>query len=128
MIYTRGLQSHISSVRKFLNIATSFAEFLNSLPQYRWQQENDFILNLLVVKEAWPDLYDRLLKESEQHGLTMQQLIGHMIEQHRLEAPQEKFLTAYVGQHTAFACEYLAVWATYHPMLNAQLSDFPTSP
>lgn len=128
MIYTRGLQSHISSVRKFLNIANSFAEFLSSLPQYRWQQENDFILNLLVVKEAWPDLYDRLLKESVQHGLTMQELIRHMIEQHRLQAPQEKFLTAYVGQQTAFACEYLAVWVTYHPVLNAQLSILSTSP
>ncbi len=119
MIYTRGLQSNISGVRKFLNIAANFGEFLGSLPQYRWQQENDFILNLLVIKEAWPDLYQRLLDESMTHGLTMCQLIQHMAEHHRLQAPQEKFLTAYVGHHTAFACEYLAVWLTYHPMLNA---------
>ena len=119
MIYTRGLQSNITSVRQYLNIATNFGEFLNSLPQYRWQQENDFILNLLVIKEAWPDLYHRLQEESMTHGLSMQQLIQHMAEHHRLQAPQEKFLSAYIGHNTAFACEYLAVWLTYHPMLTA---------
>ena len=119
MIYTRGLQSNIASVRQYVNIAANFGEFLSSLPQYRWQQENDFILNLLVIKEAWPDLYQRLLEESMLHGLTMQQLVQHMAEHHRLQAPQEKFLSAYIGHNTAFACEYLAVWMTYHPMLNA---------
>ena len=119
MIYIRGLQSNISGVRKFLKIAANFGEFLSSLPQYRWQQENDFILNLLVIQEAWPELYQQLLNEAMIHGLTMQQLVRHMAEHHCLQAPQEKFLSAYVGQRTAFACEYLGVWLTYHPMLNA---------
>lgn len=119
MIYTRGLQSDLTGARKFLNVAGNFRDFLCSLPQYRWQPDNDFILNLLVIQEAWPELYRQLLEESLTHELSMQQLIRHMAEQHRLHAPQEKFLSAYVGCQTAFACEYLAVWMTYHPMLNA---------
>lgn len=119
MIYTRGLQSDITGARKYLNIAANFGEFLRSLPQYRWQTENDLILNLLVIKEAWPDLYGQLLEEALAHGFTMQQLVQHMAEQHALQAPQEKFLAAYIGSRTAFACEYLAVWLAYHPMLNA---------
>ena len=78
-----------------------------------------YTLNVLIIKEAWPALYERLLIETTERSFTMQQLIQHMMDHNWLLAEQEKFLTAYVGRQTPFARERLAVWIARYPMLKA---------
>ncbi|CAK8717795.1 KAP NTPase domain-containing protein [Candidatus Electrothrix aarhusensis] len=53
IVVTRGLQAHISSVRTYLNVVTTFYTFLRFNPDYEMKIENDFVLTLLIMKEAW---------------------------------------------------------------------------
>jgi len=117
MVYIRGLQSQIYSISKYLNIVTNFYTFLKFNPTYEFQSSNDFITNLLILKEAWPPMYATLVKETLRERFNMEQLIQSLIDQEQLLAEQEKFLTAYLGKETPFAKEYLSTWIAKHPTL-----------
>lgn len=117
MVYTRGLQTQIYSIRKYLDIITNFYTFMKFNPNYEFQSSNDFVTNLLIIKEAWQPLYERLVDEALKERSNMEQLIQHLIDQEALSVEQEKFLTAYLGRNTPFAKEYLSTWLTKHPTL-----------
>ncbi len=117
MVYTRGLQTQIYTVRKYLNIVTNFYTFLKFNPSYEFQTSNDFITNLLVIKEAWQLLYETLINEALKEHSNMEQLIQSLLDRDVLVAEQEKFLTAYLGKDTPFAKEHLSTWVAKHPTL-----------
>lgn len=66
MISIRGVQSKIASVRKYLNVANSFYAFLQINPEYeeKFNLTNDFVINLLIIKEVWQSFYEFLIDES----------------------------------------------------------------
>jgi len=117
MVYTRGLQMQIYSVRKYLDIVTNFYTFMKFNPNYEFQFGNDFVTNLLVIKEAWKPLYENLVNEALKEHSNMEQLIQGLLDQEALSTEQEKFLTAYIGKNTAFAKEHLSTWLAKHPTL-----------
>jgi hypothetical protein len=117
MVYTRGLQTQIYSIRKYLDIITNFYTFMKFNPNYEFQSSNDFVTNLLIIKEAWQPLYESLITEALKERSNMEELIQRLIDHEALSAEQEKFLTAYLGRNTLFAKEHLSTWLTKHPTL-----------
>lgn len=117
MIYTRGLQTQISSVRKYLNLVTNFHSFTRCYPYYIFQPHNDFIMNLLILREAWEPLYKRLIREAQNDHANMEQLVQSLTEKENLLESQEKFLTVYFGKDAPFAKEQLSAWLAKHPTL-----------
>jgi hypothetical protein len=117
MVYTRGLQTQIYSVRRYLEIITNFYTFLKFNPDYEFQPTNDFVTNLLILKEAWQPLYETLVNAALKERSNMEQLIQSLIDEEKLFAEQEKFLTAYLGKGTLFAKEHLSTWLAKHPTL-----------
>ncbi|MCP4404996.1 MAG: hypothetical protein GY801_47805 [bacterium] len=82
MITTRGRQADMSSVRKYLNVVNTLYAFQQFNPEtYAFQTDNDLIVHLLIVKEAWQPLYEELVQEAMKHRLTtMDELVQKIIE------------------------------------------------
>ena len=130
MVSVRGLQIHLSSVRKYLNVITNFCIFLtfnknnnaDKDAEYCFTPENDFIVNLLMLKEAWQPLYEYLIQEAlRKPAAVMEELVqditAYMREQKKLAPEQEKYLIEYVGDKSIFAKECLAKWLEDYPTL-----------
>jgi hypothetical protein len=117
MVYTLGLQTQISSVRKYLNIVANVYTVMKCNPTYTFQADHDFITKLLILKEAWQPLYETLIRKALREQSNMEQLIQSVIEQEELLEEQERFLTAYLGKDTPFAKEQLSTWLARHPTL-----------
>jgi hypothetical protein len=64
MVSTRGLQAEMVSIRKYLNVIHNFYTFRQFNPGYKFDPENDIVVHLLIVKEVWQPLYERLVKEA----------------------------------------------------------------
>lgn len=74
MIYTRGIQTHNASLRKYLNIVDAFYTFMKFNPDYDFAPEKDYtpeknrikdvVLELLIIKEIWQPLYELMVKLS----------------------------------------------------------------
>ncbi len=102
MVYTRGLQTEMSSVRKYLSVINNFYAFQKYNPTYEFNTENDFIVHLLIVKEAWQPLYEIIVKEALKNRLEnmdglVSNLVSNLTEHHkeRLLPEQGKFLRDY---------------------------------
>ncbi|RLC01285.1 MAG: hypothetical protein DRI57_31285 [Deltaproteobacteria bacterium] len=123
MVDARCLQTQIYSVRKHLNVITNFYVFLKFNPDYRFEPENfdprdDFIINLLILKEAWHPLYEKLIGESlRDPAASMEELVDRLIRQEKLLPDQEAFLTDYLGDDSPFADENLSKKLTEYPAL-----------
>jgi hypothetical protein len=60
-----GARAEMASVRKYLNVIHTFYAFLMFNDSYRFNPEqDDMIVHLLVIKEAWQPLYEELVKEA----------------------------------------------------------------
>ena len=128
MIYTRGIQAEISSVRTYLNIVHNFYTFLifnssnMSNPDergYIFNPESDIIVHLLIVKEAWQSLYEGLVREALKNRLrTIRELVEGLIEHCQLAPEQLAFLRYYfVDPQSAFIGTVFADLLFAHPTL-----------
>jgi hypothetical protein len=117
MVYIRGLQSNLSSIRQYFTIVTECYTFLTAHPDYEFQFGNDFIANLFIIKTAWPALYLQLMEHASARRVSMSQMVQRLIQGNRLRGAQEKFLTAYFGYRSPFAGERLAAWLARYPLL-----------
>ncbi len=64
MIATRGLQAEMTSIRKFLNVVNNLHVFRKFNPDYSFEPGHDFVVHLLLIKEAWEPLYRELIREA----------------------------------------------------------------
>jgi hypothetical protein len=123
MVFARSLQTHTYSVRKQLNVITNFCVFLKFNPGYDFapethDPEDDFIINLLTLKESWYPLYEKLIRESlRQPYADMERLIASLLEYEK-DLPEEKtdFLSDSLGAESPFLKN----------KLSKILSDYPT--
>ena len=119
MVYIQGLEVEITSVRHYLNIINNFYMFQKFNPKYTFTPENDFIVYLLLVKEAWQPLYENLIREALRERSNMETLIQGFIHKYTkdksLLPKQEKFLSDYLGR--IFAREQLSIWLEQYPTL-----------
>jgi hypothetical protein len=100
MIYTRGLQAKMVSVRSYLNIVHNFYTFQKFNPGYEFQPENDLVVHLLVVKEAWQPFYEDLMKEAAKNRTEplsemVKNLLTNYKNNNKLSSEQETFLQGY---------------------------------
>lgn len=120
MIDARGLQTQIHSVRHYLNIIMNFYTFLKFNPEYKEQfnPANDFIVNLLMIKEAWYPLYEKLVQEALKTSGNMEQLIKSFAEAERVLPEQYEFLSNFFLENdVSFKQEFLFKWLERYPAL-----------
>ena len=126
MICKRGLKTQLYSIRKYLNIIHNLYIFLKFNPDYKkatFNPENDFIVNLLIVKETWQPLYEHLIQETLRvRRYNMEELTQSIIEYYhsadkKLLPEQEEFLVKYLGKESLFKQERLAEWLADYPTL-----------
>ena len=79
MIKARGLQAEIYSLRKYLNIIDNFNAFLKFNSGYEFISVKDFIVHLLVLKEAWHPIYEALIQSAiKNQSSTLSYLISEL--------------------------------------------------
>ena len=123
MIYACGLQAEMSSVRKYLNVANNLHVFQKFNPDYSFNPENDFIVCLLIVKEAWQSLYEQLVQEALKNRLepmntVVKILRGSQRESEQLSSEQERYLETYfMNTDYPFHNMVLADVLSQHPTL-----------
>jgi hypothetical protein len=120
MIFTRSLQVKMSSVRKYLNIANNFYAFLQFNPEYEenFDTENDFVVNLLIIKEVWQSLYEFLVKESFNKRSVISSILSNNEE--KISSEQKEFLKNNIGgwgSSAKWGREKLHVWVLNNPSL-----------
>ena len=108
-IVASGICAEIHSVRQYLNIANNFYAFLKLNPDYTFDTEADidFIILILVIKEVWQSLYDKLIKETFKERCNIGDLIkrlGNRNEEKSFFSPKQlKFLTIYIPRSSKHA-------------------------
>ena len=124
MVSVRGYQIELSSIRKYLNVLTNFCVFLKFNPNYTFTPEDDdFVINLLLLKEAWQPLYEEIRQEALRERTNMGRTIQNIItayedkEDEKLSPGQKAFLTDYVGENSSFKDEHLSLWLSEYPTL-----------
>ena len=122
MIATRGLQAEMTSVRKFLNVANNFYVFKKFNPEYNVDPAQDFVVYLLLIKEAWEPLYRELIQEALKNSEeTVKWIVEKVIEDLKTQkSPPSK-------EQEEFLQNFLV-----HPFgqegFHAKLADYPTLP
>lgn len=123
MVADAGLQAEIYSLRKYLNIIDNFYAFLEFNPDYDFNPAKDFIVHLLVLKEAMQPVYEELILSAlKNRDQTISQLINGLIgiaSKKYKPMPQyhEKFFVEYFKNEDNFGKEYLYQWMVKHPTL-----------
>lgn len=123
MVSEAGLQAEIYSLRKYLNIIDNFNVFLEFSPDYDFNPEMDFIVHLLVLKEAWQPIYEELIQSAlKNRDKTIHQLItgleGTASSKGEPVAKYiEHFFVKYFKSEDKFGKEYLYNWMVKHPTL-----------
>jgi hypothetical protein len=100
IVSLRGIQAEMTSVRKYLNVIHNFYAFLKFNPDYQFTPENDVVVHLLIVKEAWQPLYEKLIRDAlKDRAASLSELAGKLISGDALKesslAPEYKFLQDY---------------------------------
>jgi hypothetical protein len=123
MVAEVGLQAEIYSLRKYLNIIDNFNTFLEFNPDYDFNPAKDFIVHLLVLKEAWQPIYEELIQSAlKNREKNIHDLIGGLMDIARAKGKpiskyQEKFLAEHFMSEKKFGKEYLYKWMVKHPTL-----------
>ena len=125
LLQTRGDKAKIHSIREYLNIVTNFYLFLKFNPEYvfpsinKGKKNDDFIVNLLILIEAWHPLYEKLITESlRKPSADMKELTDSLIKQdEKLPPERSEFLMNYLGENSPFAEEILSLWMTKYQTL-----------
>jgi hypothetical protein len=117
IVYIRGIQANFSSICQYLRIITKFSVFMNDHSRYEFQPDDDYIINLFVLKEAWRPLYETLMQEALREHVSIERIIHRFVRQNSLRAEQEKFLTAYFDQVPSCAHKHLFNWIARHAIL-----------
>jgi hypothetical protein len=124
MVAAAGLQAQIYSLRKYLNIIDNFNVFLQFNPGYRFNPEADFIVYLLLLKEAWQPLYEELIQSALRiRDANMEKLVYDLVayggkDGNRLSSfVKRRYLSDYLGTKSKFASEYLYQLLTRYPTL-----------
>lgn len=123
MIYNCGVQAEISSVRKYLNIVHNFYAFHILNPTYEFSPDDDFVVHLLVMKEAWQPLYEEIVRKALKDRLQdIGTLISGIIEYNQserfLSQEQEIFFNKYFAdQDSPFFTLNLSEWLIKYPSL-----------
>jgi hypothetical protein len=115
-----GLEAEISSVRKYLNVAHNFYAFLKFNPNYVFDPEvsEDFVICLLIVKEAWQPLYEEMMQMSlQQEEPGLETVVKRLKEQHPLSQVQNDFLTLYFEENASFKTKKIAEERRSYPTL-----------
>ncbi len=106
-VYNAGLQADMSSIRKYLNLINNFYTFQTFNPDCTSDEEKDFALHLLIVKEAWQPLYEIIVKKAlKERTKTTGDLIREMlknceVENYPLTEQAKAFLSYYFARDTS---------------------------
>jgi nucleoside-triphosphatase THEP1 len=121
MVYARSLQAGVNSVRKHLNIITNIYAFFKFNPGYDFNPKNDFVINLLVLKEVWEPLYEEIKQEALREKNDMKNIVQAVVDRRKnennLSVEQEKFLVNYCGENSEYGNEFLSQWLVKYPTL-----------
>jgi len=120
MVADGGLQAEIFSIRKYLNVIDNFNVFLKFNPSYNFDPEGDFVVYLLLLKEAWQHVYEKLIQIAlRNHKYKMRQLID-VIEENKGKSKlsaMRSFFDLYFKNENKFANKCLYELLTKHPTL-----------
>jgi nucleoside-triphosphatase THEP1 len=125
MIGNSSVDAQIFSLRKYLNIINNFNLFLKFNPDYNNKigKEHDFIVYLLLLKEAWQPVYEELIKSAlmtptaRMEGL-ISSVVARSKEKKILASNVGIFLNKYFGKTTGFDKEYPSKWIQkYHTLI-----------
>jgi hypothetical protein len=121
MVITRGLQTEMLSVRKYLSIISNFYTFQKFNPEYTFNPEGDFVVHLLILKEAWQPLYEKIIKETIKDRLqSIEKLLNNLVENNEgnISPEQIKFLKDYFANDKfPFHKLNLFEWLSKYPTL-----------
>ncbi|MCX6579698.1 MAG: P-loop NTPase fold protein [Candidatus Aminicenantes bacterium] len=123
MVTEAGLQAEIFSRRKYLNIIDNFNVFRKFNPDYNFTPAKDFIVHLLVLKEALQPVYEELIQGAlKNRDKTISQLISGLTSiaaNKGKPRPEYKgeFFVEYFKKEANFGNEYLYKWMVKHPTL-----------
>ncbi len=120
MVANLGLQAEIASVRKYVNVLHNFYAFRKFNPKYAFdpQVNEDFIVCLLIVKEAWQPVYEQMIRTARQREQPdMQTIVQGLVTQQDLSPAQTQFLAKYFGEHAPFQNKYLSQEIARYPTL-----------
>lgn len=98
LVYSRGLDARISSIRKYLNIINNFYIFQKFNPEYTFKAESDFVIHFLIIKEAWQSLYEAIIQEALQNPLqSTDQIVARFIDSSQKSLQDDQnFLDTYI--------------------------------
>ena len=123
MIASCGRQADMKSVRKHLNVVNNFYTFLQFNPQYEFKTSDDLIVSLLVLKEAWLNLYEELIQEAMKNRADKMRTLADNIIPEKDAAQNEQ------PQYTKEQRQYLEDFLI-HPFpevtLSIELLKYPT--
>ena len=112
-----GKQAEIASVRNYLNVIHNVYAFQQFNPDYHFDpaEDEDFVLCILIVKEAWQPLYEQMIQSSLQRE---QPNMATMVNGLKALLPvQADFLAKYFGENAPFGGKSLATELTHYPTL-----------
>ena len=111
-----GRQAEIVSVRKYLNILHNFLAFQRFNPDYHFEPEQDIVLYLLFVKEAWQPLYETIVRHSiSSDHPTLKEVIERV--KHDFSHAQQTILFKYFTDNPSFSQQKLGELIKRYPTL-----------
>lgn len=121
MVFILGLQTKIYSIRKYLNIIINYFVFLRFNPQYQYTGGKDFILTLMVLKEAWQPLFENIVKEALREKSDTGNIVEKMLKKDSqttfLSVEQREYLQDYLGINSEFSDYNLCEWIADYPTI-----------
>jgi hypothetical protein len=110
-----GKLVEMTSVRKYLNIIHNFFAFHRFHPNYQDDAKDDFVLYLLILKEAWQPVYESILQEAlKSERPDMITIMGRLTD---LTPTQQRVLSIYFGAHGVFKKKVLAKVLEQYPTI-----------
>ncbi len=110
-----GKQTEMTSVRKYLNVIHNFFVFQRFHPECREQEELDFVIYLLIIKEVWQPIHERMVREALTYDQPKMSAVVARLKD--ISPTQQKVLPLYFGKDGKFENQVLAKILEKYPTI-----------
>lgn len=110
-----GKQTEMTSVRKYLNVIHNFFAFQRFHPECQEQEDLDFVIYLLIIKEVWQPIHERMVLEALTYDQPKMSAVVARLK--GMSPTQQKVLSLYFGEDGKFENRVLAKVLEKYPTI-----------
>lgn len=97
IIYSRGRNANITSIRKYTNILYNYFVFFEFNKNYQFEGESDLIIILLIFKESWQSLYEVMIEMAlKRRSDTVYDVLNNLLEHKHISIEQKEFIKNWI--------------------------------